>query len=413
MTDDRDANVDLLDEEFERLGRRAGAELRQDPPADGPRFVVRSAHRRRATLAVAAAGATVVAIVAGLFVATSEPEGDPLPVATIPPTVGTGEWRPVAESPLALERPVAAVWTGSEAIVLGSRTLADDALSAVAYDVERDAWRQVADPPAALTSASLAAFAPALQWTGSEVLTATSDGEVFAYDPDADRWESRARADASMVFDGTDTLVAVSSRGVLARSSAGWWWYAASAAEWESIPAPAGGVEYSKVSPLDAERIVAIAIDGDTLSAAVFSGDTRQWRTGQAIGGVPESDRAETPTECDGADGLLVCFAEGFGSLAGVVVDPLDGIVDTFALGNHSNTLTIKGIPWMTHDWKLLSPRTAAWEDLPPSPYDDVDGFSAAVWTGTEIVFFGGSNSERGQLLRATAAYSPLRFPGT
>ncbi len=67
----------------------------------------------------------------------------------------------------------------------------------------------------------------------------------------------------------------------------------------------------------------------------------------------------------------MVCSCAGpkvYGKLDGVVIDPLVGRLDRFALGNHSNTLNTKGLPWVTHAWKLLSPRTATWEDLPPGP---------------------------------------------
>ncbi len=86
MDDRDDANVALVDDEFERLGQRAGAELRLQPPAGGPGIILRSAHRRRATVAAVAAGATVAIVVTGLFVANSLPQDEPAPIATVPPT---------------------------------------------------------------------------------------------------------------------------------------------------------------------------------------------------------------------------------------------------------------------------------------------------------------------------------------
>jgi hypothetical protein len=86
VTEHGDTDVDLVDDEFERLGRMAGAELRQPPPADGPGTVVRWAHRRRATVAVVAAGVTMAVVVTALFVANSRIEGEPAPIATVPPS---------------------------------------------------------------------------------------------------------------------------------------------------------------------------------------------------------------------------------------------------------------------------------------------------------------------------------------
>ena len=66
--------------------------------------------------------------------------------------------------------------------------------------------------------------------------------------------------------------------------------------------------------------------------------------------------------------------------------------------------------PWFTHAWKLRIPRTATWEDLPA--LGDVDGFQAAVWTGSEMVFFGGGNSQKTVLDGTTAVYTPIGLPG-
>jgi hypothetical protein len=75
-----------VDDEFERLGRLAGAELRQPPPAEGAGAVLRSAHRRRSTTAVVAVGVTVAVVATGLFVATSRFQDETAPVATQPPS---------------------------------------------------------------------------------------------------------------------------------------------------------------------------------------------------------------------------------------------------------------------------------------------------------------------------------------
>jgi hypothetical protein len=306
------------------------------------------------------------------------------------------------------------VWTGTDVIVIGSHVINTSELappSAAAYDVSQDQWRALADPPPAFSNESPGEVAPGMQWTGSEVLAATSQGEVYAYDPVQDRWESRAAADESMSLPSPGALVAVSARGVLARSSTGWWWYGNTTDRWESVPAPPDGDGYSTLAALDQDKIVATGIDGGTITSAVFEIAPRSWRTGPPVEDAPVSDRND-PTTCDANDGLLVCWAEGFGTLDGVVIDPLVGLLDRFALGNHSNTINTKGLPWMTHAWKLFSPRSATWEDLPPSPDSGVDSFSAAVWTGSEIMFLGGDYGATGEPLGATAAYTPLRLPG-
>jgi hypothetical protein len=435
MTEYSDGDVDLIDAEFERLGRLAGAELRQPPPADGAGTVVRSAHRRRATVTAVAAGTTLAMVLTGLFVAASRIQDEPAPISTVPPVVPTtapselvdvappdaertttpGTWRAVEDpTSLAPDFPAAAVWTGTDVIVIGSNATDTSQLSpssAAAYDVGRDRWRELADPPPALSRDSLEAPPFTMQWTGSEVVAASNQGEVYVYDPVQDLWESRARPDESTSLPSPDALVAVSARGVLARSSMGWWWYEHTTDRWESVPAPPDGDGRSILAALDQDRIVAASIDDATITSAVFDIASRTWRSGPPVENAPVVNRNH-PTTCDANDGLLVCWADGFGELDGIVIDPLVGRLARFALGNHSNTLTTKGLPWMTHAWKLLSPRSATWEDLPPDPDADVDSFSAAVWTGSEIVFLGGSHSATGEPLGAAAAYTPMQLPG-
>ncbi len=448
MTDSRDnhsdTHVDLEGDEFERLGRQAGAEMRMPPTAEGARAIERTAHRRRAVIAAAAVGSTLVILVIGLLVVTTRPNGQPAPIATVAPTTAStpasvpvpastavattvppdtkdltapdairtttpGTWRKVAETSFAPELPTAAIWTGTEVIVIGSSANGDSGLSApfaVAYDVGQDQWRRLADPPPAITTESLDRDGSAMQWTGSEVLIATDQAEVYSYDPEQDRWESRASADKSM--SGADPLVAVSAHGVLARSSAGWWWYDSSTDRWESVPAPSSGAKYSSLSTLDQDRIVATLVDGATITLAVFDIDTRTWRNGPVVENGPVG---RDPTGCSAHDGLLVCSAEGYGSFNGVVIDPLVGALDSFGLGSHSNNISANGTPWLAHAGKLLSPRSATWEDLPPSLYSDVDSFDAAVWTGSEIIFFGNYLDQSGEPITA-AAYTPLEMPG-
>jgi hypothetical protein len=103
MDDHSNTQLDLVDDEFERLGRLAGAELRQPAPADGAGTVLRSAHRRRAKVAVVAAGVTVAIVVTGLFVATSRTQDEPAPIATVPPNPVTTAPSPVTVPPVGSE----------------------------------------------------------------------------------------------------------------------------------------------------------------------------------------------------------------------------------------------------------------------------------------------------------------------
>ena len=64
--DQGSATTSEVDDEFERLGRTAGSELRTPPPRDGHRLVERTSYVRRATLATLTVG-TTLAVVTGAF----------------------------------------------------------------------------------------------------------------------------------------------------------------------------------------------------------------------------------------------------------------------------------------------------------------------------------------------------------
>src|SRR5258706_8559260 len=113
MSDRRDGLAATLHDEFERRGRKAGAELRTPAPPGGGRIVERTGNRRRAIIATIVAGA-MVAIIATILVIARR---DPQPRYDNHPD---GTWRAVHDSPLAPKYPSSAVWTGSEAVVLGS-----------------------------------------------------------------------------------------------------------------------------------------------------------------------------------------------------------------------------------------------------------------------------------------------------
>ena len=74
--------VDDEEEEFERLGRRAGAELRTAAPADGIRAVERGASKRRAAIAVAGVAGVTIAVVGALVLSGQSADDDQVPVTT-------------------------------------------------------------------------------------------------------------------------------------------------------------------------------------------------------------------------------------------------------------------------------------------------------------------------------------------
>jgi hypothetical protein len=292
----------------------------------------------------------------------------------------------------------------------------------MAYNRDTDRWRQLADPPSELglglnKNEDLSnwdlqsANRHVLEWTGSKVLAATGHGDVFAYDPASNRWETRAAAPTALQQSPLDTTLVVASRGVLVTSGQHYWWYDNGADRWKDLDAPALGTGHVTLGVLDADHLVATtlvtkALYDSQLTSAVFSIDSSSWRLGPA---VKAPDLRPVQIVCDAIAGVLVCYGDKYGYLSGGVIDPLTGSVRTFTLGNHSNLFGSVNIPWLAHA-ELLNPRTAEWEDIPE--FDGAQGFLAGVWTGTEILFFGGSKSD-GSPTNTAAAYRPVHNPGS
>lgn len=138
--------------------------------------------------------------------------GDPASFAGLPGTVLTGdplgEWRTIAEAPLAAREHATAVWTGTEVVVVGGR--ADGAWSseAAAWDPVSDTWRPLPPVPLTFTDESSAV------WTGSEVVVVGSrSGQTASYNPEADRWRAlaaqptRLQGVTSLAWDGAEVIV--------------------------------------------------------------------------------------------------------------------------------------------------------------------------------------------------------------
>lgn len=200
----------------------------QDPAAPG-----RPLPRR---LLLALAGIGLVVAVAFLTVGTDQPvtgEDAQLEVTQDPAVAPQqpGGWQRLAPSPLAPRSGHAAVWTGTELVVWGGAGADGPLGDGAAYDPAADRWRRL--PPAPEPP-----FGPAAAgtWTGSElvVLGATS---ALAYDPETDRWRVGAPVPAgswvpaSATWDGREVVV-VDGAG---RRAVG---YEPGADRWRDLPTP-------------------------------------------------------------------------------------------------------------------------------------------------------------------------------
>jgi hypothetical protein len=102
----------------------------------------------------------------------------------------TGDWRELSPPPFRLERPTTA-WTGRELVVIGGPGSAFTSAAAIAYDLERDEWRQLPSPPGDLHAEALSA-----DWDGGRVVVVNYDMTALTYDPETDAWATLPRVPA-------------------------------------------------------------------------------------------------------------------------------------------------------------------------------------------------------------------------
>ena len=170
---------------FEDQVRQA---LRAVPAVEGPDDVVVAAavdrRRRRHAMGLRAGalGLVMALVGGGLVLRSGEGSGD-LSVAA--PTVSSGTWRSLPPSPLPPRFQQQAVWAGRELVVAGGcRGMPDDCRTrdAAAYDPAAHTWRRIADLPAGGDGVLVAA--------GDQVILVSgqSSPRSWVWSPDNDRW---------------------------------------------------------------------------------------------------------------------------------------------------------------------------------------------------------------------------------
>ncbi len=360
-------------------------------------------------------------------------------------------WRLIAKAPIKGRHSHSAVWTGKEMIVWGGAERAGNAPiyleDGAAYDPAADRWRKLPESPLGPRADHFAA------WTGTEMLiwggnpgtkTAFGNnefGDGAAYDPAADKWRPMARFPLAARFSAR----AVWSGKVLVV------WGGVRAEDGEDAPPLADGAAYDPEadrwsvlpeSPL-AGRLspLAAAIDGDVLISWGFNRDP-----GQAVDGArfdPEAKSwakvAPVPSTesawcfdlagCVGVDaGSRVVFAgEGLvydtpaDRWAAVAPSPMaDPFRDGKAMAWTGNRVVLWGGGRYTGDAEApptevladpagmaYDPATDGWTSLPPAPIA-ARARTRGVWTGAELVVWGGEGDDKERVQHADgAAWTP------
>ena len=145
-------------------------------------FTLARETRRRGLLAVALAVAATAVLVGSDALLGSSTKPDQVPTS----------WRLLPPAPIAFEAGHTNVWTGTEMIVAGLTGAAADgnlleaSEAAVAYDPAKRSWRRLAAPPQTPNYCRRSAV-----WTGTEMLVWGCS--LLAYDPRADRWRRLAQ----------------------------------------------------------------------------------------------------------------------------------------------------------------------------------------------------------------------------
>ena len=378
--------------------------------------------RDRPPLAAAlAAGLLLVAIVAltgRVYAGDAERPlrvtGDADPRAGADPVAGgDAGWRTLADAPLAGRAGHTGVWTGAELLVwggaAGDRAFADGA----AYNPAADAWRPLAAAPLAGRSRHVAV------WTGAQMLVwggEGPDGAAFvngaAYDPVGDRWRAMApaplspRRDPLAAWTGRELVVVGGLRGDERLTGAAAYDVAGDA--WRSLPDAPLPVAGQAAGLWTATRFVAWS----GRSGAAYHPGADRW---QQLPDVPR-DGAGRGTLLWTGDKLLVLGTHlaGRPRTAGLATAP--PVDDWHVLGpSPLPPSTLHRMVWtgtealfwgglLGHDLRpgeripragvRYDPAGDAWAEIPAAP---IPGRlrAAAVWTGEELLVWGGSDRRR------------------
>ena len=341
-----------------------------------------------------------------------------------------GGWRTMAASPLGPRSSPVAVWTGSELLVWsglpatsdecetdeggGSLCGAPAVFDGAAYDPVTDGWRMIAASPVPAGGAPTQVI-PQGVWTGSELVVWGGWGDPIAaaYDPATDTWRdlppgplSAREAHAVAVWDGRVAVLGgreplgpgeLEARldGAVLDPATG---------QWTSLPDLPPG------DPFMAPGLVAATTaDGRlfvvrlvTADAYVLEPDGAQWRSL----GSAEVDRFLEPVGVAGGRWLFGTNGGEGGATVAAVLDlrteqwsltsPPPGITTGYLSAGTDDTVLVMAARW-AHDSAPPStlswdPTTDTWSELEPPPLAHRVA-SAAVWTGLELLVWGGANT--------------------
>lgn len=312
--------------------------------------------------------------------APGEPPKPAAPQGRPQPATGSGEggrWSAVFEAPAPGRRGPQAVWTGTKVLIWGGanaqvRPIGTPFLyDGLSYDPATGQWDRIPPSPFPVGGAVWTDPGGGAVWTGREMVVwarGSGGGQSAAmiYEPEAHQWRISSPPPAGMgtisasvvwtgkemiVWGGTDHAAGGPTQGVA---------YSPATDSWRSIsPAPPPNRQFHTAVWTGREMLVWGGTDwvgpyrADGLA---YDPETDAWRTipPSPLGGRTQLDAVWTGSEM-------------------IVWD--DGLSPPFATGPARPA--------------AYSPATNTWRILPPAPID-VRRSASILWTGREMVVFGG-----------------------
>lgn len=396
---------------------------------------VRRRHRRRRT-SIAGASLMAGAALAGIVVAVQHQRPSPTSVhyATAPTASGgtargAWSWTPLPTAPIAPRIQDFSVWTGTEMIVWGGAGASTrNSAQGAAYDPSTNTWTELPTAPIS------GRVGPVGVWTGTEALIfggVTNDGQPTngaAYDPATNTWRSLAAAPLGNLTDSGSYTVWTGSRmlawGFFGNSSSG----SGCGNEAHGDGSCAVGVfdpatntwTVGATAPVEAplfgdafwtgQEMIVIGLGGGsgrsegTDIAVAYNPHTDTWR--QLPASPLPGARDDELAAWDGTE-LIVGGGTSYGK---------EGALEDDAAAYNPTTNTWRLLPdapegftgsqrypdvWTgryivtvddsdTHGRPLiLDPATGTWQFGPPASQPDITQ-TPAIWTGTEIIRWGG-----------------------
>jgi N-acetylneuraminic acid mutarotase len=305
----------------------------------------------------------------------------------------TDSWRTIPDAPIVGGYWYSIVWTGTEMIVWGDPRRRGHSRGNVgaAFDPSSNEWRHIADGPLTGRSGHLAV------WTGDEMivwggyLTAYNreryDGEGAAYDPATDTWRMLPRAplpagyDAMGAWTGNEVLVMATPMGnkasdypKFAEAAA----YDPASDSWRELPRPPHVAYVSPPAVFFENELILLSLGGE-----VDGGEVNNYGRSYDTGGILDVSEEEWREHAD----TSLYANQRWEQIA------LD------------EEVVIDGLAY--------DPDEDSWRKLPKFPLGNRE-FPVRVWTGTELIIWGGAKLATGNVhvdppppRNTGAAYTP------